>query len=70
MLPLQDTAGQEALKNLRIFSYPDTSIFLIGYDMTKKISLENVVGEIDLADLSSIDFDDDDDDENEVQHRH
>merc|ERR1719253_156484 len=60
-----DTAGQEALKSLRNMSYPDTEIFMIGYDMTRKNTLENIVSH-DLNDLKSYvlpeaDGDDEDD---------
>jgi len=37
-----DTAGQEALAELRKPAYVGTQILLIGFDMTKGISLENV----------------------------
>ena len=37
-----DTPGQEALRELRYCSYPGTQILLIGFDMTKGLSLENV----------------------------
>merc|ERR1711966_385506 len=37
-----DTAGQEALVNLRQAAYPGTEVLLIGFDMTKGVSLENV----------------------------
>lgn len=39
---LWDTAGQEALVNLREAAYPGTEVLLIGFDMTKGVSLENV----------------------------
>ena len=39
---LWDTAGQEALVNLRQAAYPGTEVLLIGFDMTKGVSLENV----------------------------
>jgi len=39
---LWDTAGQEALKTLRQLTYPSTNILMIGFDMNKKDSLENV----------------------------
>merc|ERR1712086_873916 len=39
---LWDTAGQEALVNLRRNAYPGTEILLIGFDMTKGVSLENI----------------------------
>ena len=62
MLGLQiwDTAGQEALKSLRNMSYPDTDIFMIGYDMTRKNTLENIVSH-DLNDLKSYQIPDPDD---------
>ena len=37
-----DTAGQEALINLRQSAYPGTKVLLIGFDMTKGVSLENL----------------------------
>ena len=50
-IEIWDTAGQEALKNLRSMSYPDTDLFLIGFDMTKRDSLENIIGvELSKAD--------------------
>ena len=36
------TSGQEALTNLRQLSYPGTEVLLLGFDMTKGVSLENV----------------------------
>lgn len=39
---LWDTAGQEALINLRQSAYPGTQVLLIGFDMTKGVSLENI----------------------------
>jgi len=39
---LWDTAGQEALGNLRQSAYPNTEVLLIGFDMTKGVSLENI----------------------------
>ena len=30
-----DTAGQEALSQLRAVAYPDTDLFLLAYDMTR-----------------------------------
>lgn len=41
-LEIWDTAGQEALQNLRTMAYPETKVFLVGYDMTKQLSLENI----------------------------
>ena len=38
-----DTAGQEALKSLRLIAYPGTNVFLMTYDMTNADSLENVL---------------------------
>ena len=32
---LWDTAGQEALSQLRAVAYPDTDLFLLAYDMTR-----------------------------------
>ena len=37
-----DTAGQEALINLRQSAYPGTQVLLIGFDMTKGVSLEDL----------------------------
>ena len=37
-----DTAGQEALENLRFMAYPGTQVLLIAFDLTEPISLENV----------------------------
>jgi len=59
-----DTAGQEALKHLRQMSYPDTHIFIVGYDMTKKTTLENIVG-VPLPKLPSVNFEYDSEDEDE-----
>merc|ERR1711865_505810 len=39
---LWDTAGQEALVNLRRSAYPNTEVLLIGFDMTKGVSLDNI----------------------------
>ena len=39
---LWDTAGQEALKTLRLTAYDSCNVFVIGYDMCRKTSLENV----------------------------
>merc|ERR1711865_674350 len=44
---LWDTAGQEALANLRKNAYPGTEILLIGFDMTKGVSLGNVTSWVD-----------------------
>jgi len=41
-ISLWDTAGQEALCNLRKPAYPGTQVLLIGFDMTKGVSLENI----------------------------
>lgn len=41
-LELWDTAGQESFSQLRLLSYPDTDIFLLGYSTTSQISLSNV----------------------------
>jgi len=63
-LEVWDTAGQEALKSLRNMAYPDTHIFMIGYDMTRRNTLENIVTH-DLNDLAAYvlpEYDDDDDD--------
>ena len=37
-----DTAGQEALQQLRKLSYPGTDVFLFTYDTTSATSLENI----------------------------
>ena len=39
---LWDTAGQEDYDRLRPLSYPDTDVFLICYDVTRRASLTNV----------------------------
>merc|ERR1711865_962652 len=44
---LWDTAGQEALGNLRKNAYPGTEVLLIGFDMTKGVSLENIPSWVD-----------------------
>merc|ERR1712166_25538 len=46
-ISLWDTAGQEALANLRKNAYPGTEILLIGFDMTKGVSLENIPSWVD-----------------------
>jgi len=46
-ISLWDTAGQEALVNLRQNAYPGTEILLIGFDMTKGVSLENIQSWVD-----------------------
>jgi len=43
-------------------SYPDTDIFMIGYDMTRKNTLENIVSH-DLNDLKSYQIPDPDGDD-------
>ena len=63
-LQIWEIAGREALKSLRSMAYPDTDIFMIGYDMTRKNTLENVVAH-DLSDMKSYvlpDLEDADDD--------
>jgi len=42
ILPLQDTAGQEAFEALRKLSYADTKVYLVGFDCTKKMTLDNI----------------------------
>ena len=42
-LGLWDTAGQEDYDRLRPLSYPQTDIFLLCYDVSRKASLENIV---------------------------
>merc|ERR1712166_1047085 len=44
---LWDTAGQEALVNLRRNAYPGTEILLIGFDMTKSVTLDNIQSWVD-----------------------
>jgi len=39
---LWDTAGQEALGALRAIAYPDSNVFMLTYDMSRKTSLENI----------------------------
>jgi len=46
-ISLWDTAGQEALANLRKNAYPGTEVLLIGFDMTKGVSLENIPSWVD-----------------------
>merc|ERR1712086_566001 len=46
-ISLWDTAGQEALGNLRKNAYPGTEVLLIGFDMTKGVSLENIPSWVD-----------------------
>jgi GTPase SAR1 family protein len=69
-LEVWDTAGQEALKSLRLMAYPDTDIFMIGYDMTREVTLENIVGceltKLNTFSLEDEDSDDDDDKTTEV----
>merc|ERR1712153_166194 len=64
-MEIWDTAGQEALKSLRSMAYPDTDIFMIGYDMTRKNTLENIVSH-DLNDLKSYNYPEHDDDFDDV----
>ena len=59
-LQIWDTSGQAAYRSLRNMSYPDTDIFLIAYDMTRKNTLENIVSH-DLNDLKSYQIPDPDD---------
>ena len=42
-LGLWDTAGQEDYDRLRPLSYPQTDIFLLCYDVSRKASLENII---------------------------
>jgi GTPase SAR1 family protein len=66
-LQIWDTPDQEVLKSLRNMSYPDTDIFMIGYDMTRKNTLESVVAH-DLNDLQSYQIPDPDpDDEDDFE---
>merc|ERR1711865_1309836 len=46
-ISLWDTAGQEALVNLRQNAYPGTEVLLIGFDMTKGVSLDNIQSWVD-----------------------
>jgi len=39
---LWDTAGQEGFEDLRKMSYPQTDLFMVGYDCSHAISLNNV----------------------------
>merc|ERR1712166_188177 len=64
-LEIWDTAGQEALRSLRNMSHPDTDIFMIGYDMTRKNTLENIVSH-DLNDLKEYKYPEQDDDFDDV----
>ena len=41
-LSIWDTAGQEEYSRLRALSYPDTNIFFLCFDVTKKHSFTNV----------------------------
>ena len=59
-LQIWDTSGQEGLRSLRNITYPDTDIFLMAYDMTRKNTLENVVAH-DLNDMASYELPDPDD---------
>jgi small GTP-binding protein len=40
-IELWDTAGQEALEQLRMMSYPDTQVLLVAFDMCNSVTLEN-----------------------------
>merc|ERR1712028_165167 len=64
ILEVWDTAGQEALKALRLMAYPDTDIFMIGYDMTREVTLENIVG-CELTKLNDFSIEDEDSDDDE-----
>merc|ERR1711865_1037164 len=64
LLEVWDTAGQEALKSLRLMAYPDTDIFMIGYDMTREVTLENIVG-CELTKLNDFSLEDEDSDDDE-----
>merc|ERR1711865_832418 len=64
LLEVWDTAGQEALKSLRLMAYPDTDIFMIGYDMTREVTLENIVG-CELTKLNDFSIEDEDSDDDE-----
>ena len=54
---LWDTAGQEALSQLRSVAYPDTDVFLLAYDMTRKDSLENISTWLDEVQDECSDYD-------------
>ena len=54
---LWDTAGQEALSQLRSVAYPDTDVFLLAYDMTRKDSLENIPTWLDEVQAECSDYD-------------
>jgi small GTP-binding protein len=41
-IELWDTAGQEALENLREMSYPNTDVIVVGYNCTDLKSLQNI----------------------------
>merc|ERR1712028_165916 len=64
LLEVWDTAGQEALKSLRLMAYPDTDIFMIGYDMTREVTLENIVG-CELTKLNDFSLEEEDSDDDE-----
>ena len=52
-----DTAGQEALSGLRTVAYPDTNVFLLAYDMTRRDSLENIPRWLDEVQDECSDYD-------------
>ena len=56
-MQLWDTAGQEALSQLRSVAYPDTDVFLLAYDMTRKDSLENIPTWLDEVQEECSDYD-------------
>merc|ERR1712028_69857 len=64
LLEVWDTAGQEALKSLRLMAYPDTDIFMIGYDMTREVTLENIVG-CELTKLNDFSLEEEDSDDDD-----
>ncbi|VDL58215.1 unnamed protein product [Hymenolepis diminuta] len=39
---LTDTAGQEGYENLRKFTYPGTSVFLVCYSVDNRASYDNI----------------------------
>jgi len=54
-----DTSGKAGFRVLRNMSYPDTDIFLMAYDMTRKNTLKNIVAH-DLNDMASYELPDPD----------
>merc|ERR1711907_751180 len=52
LLGVWDTAGQESMQGLRALAYPHTHCFLIGYNCSDSVTLENVE-EIWMKELAS-----------------